>query len=128
MEVEKINEIAIKIADLKEKKKLLDEQSSGIEKELKLVQDDFLEILAEEGKPNWFVEGYGLFSPKKANYYKVKDAEALRKWLEAHDLANMLSVNSQTLRAWVNAKETVEPELAEMLETDPRVSVSFKKS
>ena len=125
MEVEQVNQMAREIATLKLRKKELEAMSVEVSKKLDPLIERFVEVLTELGKPNWFVEGVGLFSPKKSNYYKVTDYEKLRQYLRTYGLDQMLTVNSQTLRGWLNQFESLN-QFQNIVEVDPRTTISFK--
>lgn len=127
MQIQELNDLAIKIAEIKDQKDSLNKQLSELEKKLEPLQDRFNEILVEQGKPNWYVEGYGLFSPSKANWYKVKDYPKLREYMRGQGLDDMLTVNANALRGWLNAMPEWNSKFDEMVELTPKLSVSYKR-
>jgi len=127
MQIQELNDLAIKIAEIKDQKDNLNKQLSELEKKLEPLQDRFNEILVEQGKPNWYVEGYGLFSPSKANWYKVKDYPKLREYMRGQGLDDMLTVNANALRGWLNAMPEWNSKFDEMVELTPKLSVSYKR-
>lgn len=127
MLIEELNNLAVEIAGLKDLKKQLDKESAECEAKLEPLQEKFNELLVQEGKPNWYVEGYGLFSPKISNWYKVLDYPKLRDHLRATGLDDMLTVNANALRGWLNAMED-RKKFDGIVEQTPKLSISFKRS
>lgn len=127
MKIQELNDLAIKIAEIKDQKDILNKQLSELEKKLDPLQERFNEILVEQGKPNWYVEGYGLFSPSKSNWYKVKDYPRLREYMRGQGLDDMLTVNANALRGWLNAMPEWNSKFDEMVELTPKLSVSYKR-
>ncbi len=127
MQVEELDAMAQQIADVKEKKEEAGKVKAALEKEYDALTEKFIEALTESGKSGWKLAGVGDFSIRKSNYYKVTDYTSLRTYLNTNGLQDMLTVNSQTLRGWLNAGEW-KPEFNAMFEQDPRTTISFTRS
>lgn len=108
MQVQEIDEIAIKIANLKEKKKELEKEVSSIEKDLDFNELRLSEILLEQGKTSWEVQGVGKFGIRISSNWSTEDRSKLIEYFKTNN-PEMLTVNSNSLKAWANAEREANP-------------------
>ena len=96
-----ITKIAQKLYSLRQKKEDIQDTLKLVQKELDQIESELISDLQQAGINRVDVEGCGSFSLATRRFYKITDREAIYQFLLERDNTDLLTVNHQTLNAYV---------------------------
>jgi chromosome segregation ATPase len=102
MDTKLIDEKHIKILALRDQKDGLNASLKRLNEILEETEKEFTEMLIQNEKNRWDVEGYQSLTLRSKRYWSAVDKDKLVAYMIENDLKNMLSVHSQTLTGWAN--------------------------
>lgn len=131
MEVLEIDQLARRIAALKEAKGEKEDELKEINKDLDSAELRFSEILLEQNKTKWDVSGLGSFDIRISTNWSVGERNTLINYFKESN-PGMLTVNAMTLKAWANAERENNPDwdYRQIGLNDPfeKKKITFKRS
>ena len=111
MEVKQLNELVLELAVLKSSKQALALQTKSVNEEIKLIEENISTVFVENGLDS--------FKSKEGTAYhsvllnaSIKDRPVFHAWLKDNNYyEDLVSVNSQTLKAFIKELKENTPEL-----------------
>ena len=120
-----------RLVELDVRKRELEEELKGISEERAAIEEQLLDKWAEEGVQNMRVNGMTVYLHRQL-WASVKPDEKSRAIdiFEANGMKDMLSVNTQTLSAWVREQEEggIPEAIKEILNTEERFAIRTRRS
>lgn len=105
-----ITKIAQKLHTLRQKKEEIQDTLKLVQKELDQVESELISDLQQAGLNRVDVDGIGSFSLATRRFYKITDREAIYQFLVDRDSTDLLTVNHQTLNAYIKELKNQEGE------------------
>ena len=101
-----LSQLAEEFYTLRNKKEEIQSSLEEVNKQIESVEKALLEELGEQGLNRIDLPDKGSFSIFTRKFFSTEDKEALLSFLREQDAEDLLSVNHQTLNAYVNELKT----------------------
>lgn len=101
-----VSDIAKKIYELRNQKDNLSDSLKDLQSKLDQAENELVEALQHSGLSRVDVDGVGSFTLAVRKFFKVVDREALHHFLQENDSTDILSVNHNTLNAYIKEQKS----------------------
>lgn len=123
----KLSDLANQLSELRAEKSDLKKKLKDIESRLSLVEEEMIEEMSHTGLSRMDVPGKGSFTISTRRFFRISDRDALVAFLHEQGDEDLMTVQHQTLNAYVNDLVERKEEAGELNFTVPGV-VSTEKT